>query len=938
MSIANQQQSEYYQQLADYNADIQSYTSTVNEYMEDAQSQQNKFAEMSQMLQNSGFLALEVVGKIVGSKAFALLTTAVMKSGVFDGAIAKLKSGLKPVIKSVLGIDVDKPSNFAWKEAFDAVDYKSAMEMVKAFKNQDIGEFKRTFTNLMTKAVVKNSGKITSEGLKLLGLDVESPENKQYIAQIKDTGITFDDLISAGKGDLQPLAAKVEPILRDAVMAKVSKEFKLPEFPEGEPSPFKNALKTLNLEDVQNALKGNFSGVTEKLKPVVMDYVQDKLQEKFGIDLKSTGESSLDLPLSINDIKRAMTGDYGGIIDSLKPQLQKVVQDKIKEATGIDLNTKSSGTPITLDDVKELSKGNFQPLIDKYKPQVQKYITDKIKEKFNIPVSESDLPVTLDDLQELSKGNYQPLLDKYKPQIEKYVSGKIKDYFGMSDIDTSHAPITTDDLKLIAQGRFGSVLSKYEPQIKDYLTNKIKENTGLDINLDDAESPIGLTDLREVAKGNYGGVLSKFEPQIREQISQQLADKLGVNVAKYQTQLEDLPIAYSDITSASKGDYKPILAKLQTKVENESGIKAEDLQAAYTQTKTQSLQMKAQAKTQIKEGVSQARTQVAQAQQQVEEGVAQTRQEVAEGVAQARTQAQIVYTERPTYDPTRVNTYDAYPAFRASTATMAKGISQTISDTGEGLISKVNLARTTGVGIAGSLAGLGASIGVGLGSSQIQSEAGRDVTQVGGTAVAGAAISGISKFAQSDATMGEALTESAIGGAQMGVLVGAQIGISYIPDRTARFATGTALNAGMTGYVVYQATPTLRAMATSQTAQETAETSAQTGAETSEGMEMRDMASYEGSAGEAGGEAGAEAGAEAAGEVGAEATVDAGLATAELASTTVDAIPVVGEIVQVGIGLAALGSSLYFGLKDLFDDSTPPPQPVVAQPSEQFGI
>ena len=69
---------------------------------------------------------------------------------------------------------------------------------------------------------------------------------------------------------------------------------------------------------------------------------------------------------------------------------------------------------------------------------------------------------------------------------------------------------------------------------------------------------------------------------------------------------------------------------------------------------------------------------------------------------------------------------------------------------------------------------------------------------------------------------------------------------------------------------------------------------------------------------------------------------DVGEITGEVEADTsaVDAIPGVGEIVEVGIGLAAIGASLYYGLKDLFDppDDTPPPQPILAMPSYQAGL
>ena len=73
--------------------------------------------------------------------------------------------------------------------------------------------------------------------------------------------------------------------------------------------------------------------------------------------------------------------------------------------------------------------------------------------------------------------------------------------------------------------------------------------------------------------------------------------------------------------------------------------------------------------------------------------------------------------------------------------------------------------------------------------------------------------------------------------------------------------------------------------------------------------------------------------------LGTEGAVDATLGEVAGATSETLAIPAVGEIVEGGIGLAAIGFSLYYGLKDLFssDDDTPPP-PEMTVPSYQAGI
>ena len=228
---------------------------------------------------------------------------------------------------------------------------------------------------------------------------------------------------------------------------------------------------------------------------------------------------------------------------------------------------------------------------------------------------------------------------------------------------------------------------------------------------------------------------------------------------------------------------------------------------------------------------------------------------------------------------------------------MRTGIAQSIAERGSKLLGSIG---DTAVGIGG----LGAQIGVGIGASQIQNETARNLTTIGGSAGAGAAISTGSRLL-SGASTAEALGEGISAGGEMGLMAGAGVGISYIPDPVERFAAQTAMNAGMTGYQAYSASTALQgALAPSSTSVATA-------------------------------------GSEAVSTVSDFAAMGADLATAEVVTAPVDTVPVVGEVVQAAIGLAALGSSLYFGIKDLFGlggSSTPPPQPDVAQASEQFGV
>jgi hypothetical protein len=110
---------------------------------------------------------------------------------------------------------------------------------------------------------------------------------------------------------------------------------------------------------------------------------------------------------------------------------------------------------------------------------------------------------------------------------------------------------------------------------------------------------------------------------------------------------------------------------------------------------------------------------------------------------------------------------------------------------------------------------------------------------------------------------------------------------------------------------------------------------AETQANTQAGAQASTQA---GEAGAQAGEAGAQAG-EAEGVVGDLTKVGELAGNLELDTSAVDAIPGIGDVVEAGVGLATIGLSLYYGLKDLFEsDPSPPPPPIAAEASYQSGI
>ena len=184
---------------------------------------------------------------------------------------------------------------------------------------------------------------------------------------------------------------------------------------------------------------------------------------------------------------------------------------------------------------------------------------------------------------------------------------------------------------------------------------------------------------------------------------------------------------------------------------------------------------------------------------------------------------------------------------------------------------------------------------------------------------------------------------------EQGALIGAGIGESYIRDRPTRFATEQATNIGgfieqTTGAISKAVRGAYQSIKSSLLPTREPPEPANPDTEVIDEerpIELQDMASQaptETAPAEAPtttttttattAETGAEAGA-----------VDATLGEAAAAASSSLAVPGVGEIIEGAIGIAAVGASLYFGLKDLFssDDDTPPP-PEMTVPSYQAGI
>ena len=984
-------------ELAGYNSQMQNYMYELSQWKQDIGAQQQQNEQIASFIQGSGMIGTDVIGKIISSKPFAMFTAYLERHLSLSDIVPKefvdiAKNKLKEVIKQSTGIDLDKPSNVAWKESFDkmGLSFDDLKKIGLELKDGKTDFLKQKLEDGFIKAVQSKGPEIVREALKTAGFDLGSGENNPYLEQLRQLDINFDDITAAARGDVRPVLEKVAPVLKQKVIDAVSEKLNLPSLPETQSSPFMDALKTLTPDDVEKALKGNLQPLKEKLGPVAQEYVKQKIRDNLNIDLpEGDGTSSFTLP-NMSDIQKAINGDYDGILRSMGSQVEQYAKQKLQEKTGInldeakskynigydDLQNLASGnysavlkkygpqvkefirnkiqtkygfdigasnpqSAISIDDLKQLSQGNFQPIVDKYGPQVKQYVADKVKEHLGIDLGngESSLPIGFDDIQNIASGNYKPVLDKYLPKVKQYIQDKIKSRFGAEiNVDNLPASINIQDLQELARGNYQPIVDKISGPLQDYAQSKIKQYTGLDINVANTEQLPTTSDLTNLAQGKWEPIVSKYGPQVKQQIAQHLQDKFGVDIAKYKTELDNLPISKQDLISISQGDYRPILSKLQTQAEARTGITEKGLRTSFETAKQQALT----AKTQLEQKVAQTRQQV---EGQVEQTRHQIESQVRQGISQASDQAsimrsqldttvqtaqaqyedlqrpptsrQIAYYDNPVYEgPSALDATasaasrglsDMFSGFRATGAKMLGGISSSISNLGKSIIGSF---RSGAAETAGTVGGMAAQIGVGIGAGNIQDETTRDAVTVAGSAGAGAAVSTTSALIGGESTM-DALRSGLSGGAEAGLLVGASIGAGFIPDRTARVATQQAISGGVTSYQLSSNSLLQRALGGAETTGDTTATAT-------------DVA--------------AEAGASAATDF---TELGSALVTAEELAAPTDAVPVLGEGVQSVIAISALGASLYFGLKDLFDDSSsgpPIPKPDVGAASFQAGV
>ena len=366
-------------QVAEYNAQTQTYIGELNQWKQDIGEQQQQNQALAGFIENTGFIGMDVVSRVVGSKPFALFTTFLSKQfGDINllpkQIVAKAKEALKPVIKKTLGIDLDDPENFVWKQAFEDLDITYS-DLKSIYEKKSIAPIQEKLQNQFFKTVQRRAPEIARQVLKSQGINLDEPGNNTYLEQLRESGITLDDLVAAGNGNATPLLNKIGPILKNKAIETIKQRINIPDS-EGEDGPFTTALKSITAQDAMKVLKGDYSPVVEKLTPVVKEYVKQQLSEKLGIELPETeGESKI--PIQLNDIRRALNGDYGGIVDAFKPQVEKYVKEQLKDRVGIDIDT--SKVELGYNDLENLANGRYDLVYKKFAPQIKNIFLIKYK-------------------------------------------------------------------------------------------------------------------------------------------------------------------------------------------------------------------------------------------------------------------------------------------------------------------------------------------------------------------------------------------------------------------------------------------------------------------------------------------------------------------------------------------------------------------------------
>jgi hypothetical protein len=487
-------------------------------------------------------------------------------------------------------------------------------------------------------------------------------------------------------------------------------------------------------------------------------------------------------------------------------------------------------------------------------------------------------------------------------------------------------------------------------QIKSELMNKTKsylrDNFNIDLDkpsnglLNKALTDLNLSsdDLKSIAQGNT----DVLEQKMTQRLQQELKTRTGMTPEQIQQRLSDIQDQAQTVKTQIQQQAQSIQDEAQQRVsqvqqqaqqvQDEAQQVQDEAQQRISQVQQQAQQVQDEAQSRVSQVQQEAQSRVSQVQQEAQSRVSQVQQEAQSRVSQAQQQLQATQdqfetlrdTARTTITPdvmarptltfeeqrsrfqSRLNELEA-PEVQAPEIKMWRS-SQSLIQRGTPL-EPLNIPEqqptelsTTAGDLLGSLGEQGALIGAGIGESYIRDRP--------------------TRFATEQATNIGAFIEQTTGKISKAVRGAYQsIKSSLLPTREPPEPANPDTEVideerpielqDMASQAPTETAPAEAPTTTTTTTATTAETGAEAGA-------------VDATLGEAGAEAGA---------------VDATLGEAAAAASSSLAVPGVGEIIEGAIGIAAVGASLYFGLKDLFssDDDTPPP-PEMTVPSYQAGI
>ena len=500
-------------------------------------------------------------------------------------------------------------------------------------------------------------------------------------------------------------------------------------------------------------------------------------------------------------------------------------------------------------------------------------------------------------------------------------------------------------------------------QIKSELMNKTKsylrDNFNIDLDkpsnglLNKALTDLNLSsnDLKSIAQGNT----DVLEQKMTQRLQQELNTRTGMTPEQIQQRLLDI-----------QDQAQTVKTKIQQQAEEMRTQAQQQVEDLRTQAQQQVEGMRTQAQQQVEDLRTQAEGMRTQAQQQVEDLRTQAQQQV-EGM---RTQAEGMRTQaQQQVEGMRTQAQQQVEGMRTQAQQRVQSIQdqfETLRDTARTTITPDVMSRPT-LTFEEQRARFQSRLNE-LEAPEVKAPEIKMWRSSQSLIQRGTPLEPLNIPEQQPTELSTTAGDLLGSLGEQGALIGAGIGESYIRDRPTRFATEQATNIGgfleqTTGAISKSIRGAYQSIKSSLLPTREPPVPANPDTEVIDEerpVELQDMASQAptetapaeaptttttttttATTAETEGAVDTTLGTEGAVDttLGTEGAVDATLGEVAGATSETLAIPAVGEIVEGGIGLAAIGFSLYYGLKDLFssDDDTPPP-PEMTVPSYQAGI